>query len=190
MTESLDAGRLRGHRFDDDIEEFDNRLPNWWLWSFYLACIFSVGYWLHFHVVRSGKLPIAEYRAEMEAAAARVAQAEVTDESLLALAAEPSAVAQGRVVFEANCNQCHTVLGGPIAGGSVGPNLTDKFWLHGGSPLSIWTTVTKGVPLKGMPDYWERMLGRTRCQQVTAFVLSLKNTNVSGGKEPQGDAEQ
>jgi cytochrome c oxidase cbb3-type subunit 3 len=190
MTEPTTAVPLRGHRFDDDIEEFDNRLPNWWLWSFYLACIFAVGYWLHFHVVGAGKLPMDEYRAEMEAAAARAAQAEVTDASLLALAAEPAAVEQGRAVFEANCNQCHTVPGGPIGGGLVGPNLTDKYWLHGGSPLDMWNTVTKGVPAKGMPDYWERTLGRTRCMQVTAFVLSIKNTNVAGGKAPEGEPEQ
>ena len=40
---------VRGHEFDG-IEEYDNRLPNWWLWTFFGACIFSVAYWGYYEV--------------------------------------------------------------------------------------------------------------------------------------------
>lgn len=188
MTDASHATeQTRGHQFDG-IEEFDNRLPNWWLWSFYLACIFSVGYWIHYHTLGTGALPADELRLENEAAAASLVQGEVTEESLAKLAAEPSALAAGKDVFAVNCVACHMASGAGIPG-SVGPNLTDKYWLHGGSPMDIYTTITKGVIAKGMIA-WEPVLGPTRCKQVTAYLLSMKNTNVPGGKEPQGEPEE
>lgn len=185
MTDASYDDPLRPHVFDDDIQEYDNRLPNWWLWSFYLACIFSLLYWLHYHALGTGPLPAEEFRAENEAAEARLTSGEVTEESLAALAAEPTAVEKGQQVFVKNCAQCHNANGN----GNVGPNLTDKFWIHGGKPMDIYNTIIKGVVTKGMPDYWERQLGRTKCLQATAFILSIKNTNVPG-KGPEGDPEQ
>lgn len=182
MTEYDD--RLREHLFDG-IQEFDNRLPNWWLWSFYLACIFSVIYWIHYHVIGTGPLPREVYTIQMQEAEARLAQMDVSNETLLALAAEPTALAKGQKIFVQHCAQCHL----PNAGGSIGPNMTDKYWIHGGQPMQIYKTVVTGVVAKGMPDYWERMLGRLACQQVVAYILSIKNTNVEGGKAPQGEPE-
>jgi cytochrome c oxidase cbb3-type subunit 3 len=176
--------RLRGHEFDG-IQEFDNRLPNWWLWTFYVACAFSVVYWVHYHVVGTGALPREAYRAQMQDAEARLTRMEVSEATLRALAAEPTALEKGREVFVTQCTQCHLAN----AGGSIGPNLTDRYWLHGGSPMQIYKTVVTGVPAKGMPDYWERQLGRLACQQVVAYVLSIKNSEVEGGKAPQGELE-
>ena len=180
-----DDGPLRGHAFDG-IQEYDNRLPNWWLWTFYGACIFSLFYWLHFHVLGTGPLPRDQYRAEMEAAAARLATMEVSNETLTALAAEPAAREAGQKIFVKHCTQCHKA----DAGGSIGPNLTDKFWIHGATPMDIYNTIVTGVPEKGMPNDWMRKLGPLKCQQVTAYILTIKNTNVAGGKAPQGDPEQ
>lgn len=189
MTEfPSEADRLRGHEFDG-IREFDNRLPNWWLWSFYLACIFSVFYWMHYHVLGTGALPTERYQQEMEAAAAeleaKLADMEVTNDTLTAMANEPAVVAKGQEVFVTNCTQCHKSDGR----GDIGPNLTDNYWIHGGQPMDIYSTIVNGVVEKGMPDYWLRQLGPVRVQQVTAFVLSIKNTNLPG-KEPQGEPEE
>ena len=181
---SATGAALREHTFDG-IREFDNRLPNWWLWTFYLACIFSLLYWWHFHIVGIGDLPRESFRAEMEAAEARMlaemANHEITDESLLELAAEPGIVAKGREIFVANCATCHQADGR----GNIGPNLTDRYWLHGARPTQIYETITKGVEGKAMVA-WLPQLGPARCQQVTAFVLSIKNTEVPGGKAPEG----
>jgi cytochrome c oxidase cbb3-type subunit 3 len=68
----------------------------------------------------------------------------------------------------------------------VGPNLTDSYWIHGSTPLDIHTTVTDGVPEKGMVA-WGNQLGPSRVQAVVAYVLTLKNTEVPG-KAPEGDA--
>ena len=194
MTANEAQPRLREHEFDG-IREFDNRLPNWWLWTFYLACIFAVIYWIHYHVLGTGALPAEEYAREQAAAADKMVVVEVTDASLLALAKEEAAVAAGKAVFKANCAQCHNRLEKPELAdldgmGNIGPNLTDRYWLHGGKPTDLYTTLTKGVVEKGMPDYFLGLLGPKQCQQVIAYVLTLKNTNVPGGKEPQGTEEK
>src|SRR5262245_16921703 len=106
------TGELRPHAFDG-IHEFDNRLPNWWLWTFYLACLFSVGYWFHFHTLKTGDLPGRAYLAEQRAAAARLeaemAQNPMSDEKLLELARNPVFVADGERIFKNPqlCAQCH-----------------------------------------------------------------------------------
>ncbi|MBK8098219.1 MAG: c-type cytochrome [Planctomycetes bacterium] len=180
----------RGHTFDG-IEEFDNRLPNWWLWSFYLACIFSVGYWIHFHTLGTGHLPQAAFLAEQQEIAARLeaelAKNPVTDESLLKLSKEGGVVAEGEKAFMAegvSCKFCHK----PDGSGLTGPNLTDKFWVYGGKPLDIYTTIMEGRP-NGMPPWKQN--GSMWAQRVTAYVLAkVKHTNVAGGLPPQGKEEQ
>jgi cytochrome c oxidase cbb3-type subunit 3 len=179
--------RLREHEFDG-IQEFDNRLPNWWLWTLYGAIVFAVGYWLSFHTWKLTPLPHDAYAAEMAAAAevqlARMADQELTNESLNLMAQVPARTEAGAKVFEQFCVQCHRT----DASGDVGPNLTDRYWIHGSSPLEIHHTVTYGVPDKGMVS-WLNQLGPSRIQDVVAYVLTLKGGNVPG-KGPQGyDAE-
>ena len=191
MSDQQDV--LRSHAFDGDIIEFDNRLPQWWLWTFYLACIFSFFYWIHYHVLKTGPLSRAEFNAEMAVWDAEMAKRVVTDDDLVAKAKDPTVLAAGKEVFMVNCVACHSAAGGGmlVVEGSApvplpGPNLTDKFWIHGGKPSEIYKTITKGVPEKGMVA-WETTLGPAKCQAAAIYVMSLRNTNVKGGKEPQGN---
>ena len=183
MTE---RDRLKEHEYDG-IQEFDNRLPNWWLYTLYGAIIFAVGYWLFFHTWRWGPLQEERYTQEMAAAAeaqlARMEGQELTDDTFILMAEVPDRVAAGRTVFEQFCVVCHLADGS----GSVGPNLTDRYWLHGGRPLQIHDTVTNGVPDKGMAA-WGNQLGPRRVQDVVTYVLTIKNTD-RPGKEPQGELE-
>jgi cytochrome c oxidase cbb3-type subunit 3 len=173
----------RNHEFDG-IREFDNRLPRWWLWTLYLACIFAVVYWIHYHTLGTGDLPGEEFRQEQQAADLRLAALVVTPEKLLELSKDPVALARGKAVWDMQCVACHK----PDGGGLVGPNLTDNAWVHGGAPDAIHTTITKGVPEKGMLS-WGPLLGAGKVRDVTAFVLTLKNTNAPGGKPPEGKVE-
>jgi cytochrome c oxidase cbb3-type subunit 3 len=177
---------IREHAFDG-IHEFDNRLPNWWLWSFYIACLFSVGYWIHYHTLGTGDLPPAAYVVEQREAAARIeaamAQSPVSEESLLKLAREPGVLAEGRRIFVQTCAQCHK----EDASGNIGPNLTDEFWLHGGKPMEIYRTVMDGKPEKGMQPW--KFNGATFVQRAVAYVLSIRNSRLPG-KEPQGTKVQ
>jgi cytochrome c oxidase cbb3-type subunit 3 len=173
----------------DGIEEYDNKLPNWWLYTLYGAIVFAVLYWFHYQVAGFGDSPRAEYQAQVDKAAADEAariktRGVVTADTLAALARDKQTVLQGREVFAQTCAVCHRQDGG----GNVGPNLTDDFWLHGASPDKIYKTITEGVASKGMPS-WGSQLGADRVQAVTAYVLTLRGTNVAGGKAPQGERE-
>jgi cytochrome c oxidase cbb3-type subunit 3 len=193
MTQLENAGQgkyadeLREHQFDG-IEEFDNHLPNWWLWTFYGACIFSLFYWLYYHGLGLGPTSREYYEQEMAAAAAAKVSIEVTEESLLSLSTDTAGIQAGRQVFEQNCVACHGPDGGGTLGGAPlpGPNLTDSAWIHGSGPLQIYATITNGVVEKGMLA-WGPILGPTKVQQVAAYVLTIRDTNVAGGREPQGE---
>ncbi len=179
----------RGHTFDG-IQEFDNRLPNWWLWTFYLACIFAVPYWVHYHTLGTGDLPSRAYVREQQVAAARIeaqlAANPVTDEMLLKLAKEPGVVAEGEKIFRnpARCTLCHK----PDGSGLIGPNLTDDMWIYGGRPMDIYTTILKGRPGGMLAHETE---GTQFVQRATAYVLSIKNRNLPGKPpEPLAKKEQ
>lgn len=172
----------------DGIEEYDNKLPNWWLYSLYGTVAFAVLYWYAYQTTSIGALPGQAYQDELDKAAAAAAMdmkvGEATAESLTALSKDPKAVALGKQVFTATCAACHRNDGG----GNVGPNLTDDFWLHGSAPDKVFRTVASGVPDKGMPA-WQPQLGPLKTQAVAAYVITLRGTHAPAGKAPQGERE-
>ena len=190
------SAETRAHTFDG-IHEFDNRLPNWWLWTFYLACIFAVGYWIVYHTLGVGDLPSEAYMHDQQKAAAELEQrmkdSPITDESLLKLAQNPAFVAEGKAIFQdpTKCALCHKADGG----GLVGANLTDDYWIYGSKPTDIYETILKGRvadpkigSIGGMLAH--EMYGISFVQKATAYVLSIKNTNVPGGKAPESYAKK
>lgn len=177
-----------GHDYDG-IRELDNPLPRWWLFTLYAAIVFAVAYWFYFHTLRVGLLPMAAYEDELrqvqQAEDAREAALEaqgkgVTEEQLVLLGQDPAVLERGAAVFKQTCVPCH----GDRGQGVVGPNLTDAYWLHGAGARDIYGSISGGVVDKGMPA-WKPVLGTGRIKDVTAFVLSLRDTNVPG-KPPQG----
>lgn len=90
---------------------------------------------------------------------------------------------RGSQVFQTNCAACHRNDGG---GNSVGPNLTDEFWLHGGDSKSISATIQNGIVDKGMPA-WGTILTPDKVQDVASYILSLEGTNPPDAKAPQGE---
>jgi cytochrome c oxidase cbb3-type subunit III len=107
-----------------------------------------------------------------------------TPELLVAMAQNDAILAAGRATYAATCASCHAANGG----GQVGPNLTDPYWVHGGGPEQILRSIREGWADKGMPA-WGPQLGEEKVREVTAYVISLRGTNVPGGKSPQGDPE-
>ena len=171
----------------DGIEEYDNRLPLWWQYTLYGAVVFAFIYWFDFQVLKAQPSPKGNFDAAMqvehEADAKRaLEQGAITSEVLSTLAKDQTTVGKGLTLFVANCAACH----GTSGEGKIGPNLTDEFWIHGNGPLDILKTVHEGVPAKGMPT-WGPQLGQDKTAAVVAFVLTLENTNVPGGKSPQGE---
>ena len=166
------------HEFDG-IQEFDNRLPNWWLWLMWGSMVFSLMYWLVLHTLELRDLPIEQFETVMvkaqEVELARMAASGVNDETLWMMSERDNKVEEGRALFVAHCVACHLDQGQ----GSVGPNLTDSAWIHGCKPMDMLNTVTNGVPAKGMPA-WMNQLGPSRVQTVVSYTLTLRDTNIPG----------
>lgn len=182
MTEEP-RDQLMDHEYDG-IREFDNRLPNWWLYTLYGAIVFGVLYWMFFHTFGLGALPGERYELDMVAAAeAQLSRQglEVSNETLELLSTVPDRVGSGKQIFDQFCVICHDTRGQ----GNVGPNLTDAYWIQGGTPVDIHRTVTEGVLDKGMAA-WGDQLGPRRVMDVVGYVLTLRNTNVAG-KDPEGE---
>ena len=178
-----DRDRLMSHGYDG-IQEYDNPLPGWWVWIFWVTIVFSLGYWAYYQL-GPGPSVVAVYEAEMREAAARQpaapAAGAVSDQTLLALQKSAGAMAKGKEIFAGKCMPCH----GDRGQGIVGPNLTDDYWVHGGRPSEVYRTITEGVPEKGMVP-WKTQLSPDEIAAVTAYVGTLRGTNPPNPKAPEG----
>ena len=177
---------MMDHEYDG-IRELDNNLPPWWVWMFYVTIAFAFVYMVYFHVLPYGQSQEEQYIAEVEAAeeakAAYLAMAKnLVDESNVEMLSTESDLNAGKAIFVEKCQQCHAADGG----GGVGPNLTDEYWIHGGSIQDIFKTVKYGVPAKGMIS-WESQLRPNEMAQVSSYIKSLMGTQPANPKEPQGD---
>ncbi|MEP2275146.1 MAG: cbb3-type cytochrome c oxidase N-terminal domain-containing protein [Reichenbachiella sp.] len=169
----------------DGIKELDNHLPPWWKYMFYASIVFAVIYLYMYHI--SGSLPLQtqEYEIAMAEAQANMSSAEEgssVDESNIVFSDDPVVLASGKTVYERNCVACHKAAGE----GGIGPNLTDEYWLHGGSVQDIYNTVKNGVPDKGMIA-WKDVLSPAKMNDVTSYIHTLKGTNPANAKAPQGE---
>jgi cytochrome c oxidase cbb3-type subunit 3 len=178
-----------GHNFDG-IRELDNHLPPWWTGLFYATIVWGVIYLVVYHVTDSLPLSGGEYQNELAEAAesARALQAsrpaEVIDANALVYTPDEEILARGRAVFASSmCSSCHRNDGG---GNTIGPNLTDEYWLHGGSIKSIYSSINTGVVEKGMPA-WGKTMSPKDVRDVAFFIMSLKDTNPANAKAPQGE---
>jgi cytochrome c oxidase cbb3-type subunit 3 len=174
--------RLMDHSYDG-IQEYDNPMPRWWLATFAGTVIFSVIYLFNVGPVGNGKGRIADYEASMAAAEAAHPHLSIVapTEKLLAMAKDPKAIADGKAVFTTNCAPCHR----PDAGGLIGPNLTDDYWIHGGTVSDVYSTIVGGVLEKGMPP-WGKTLKPEQIEAVATYVKSIRGTNPPNPKPAQG----
>jgi cytochrome c oxidase cbb3-type subunit 3 len=171
----------------DGIRELDNPTPPWFMSLFYGTIAFGVVYLVYFHVLGDGAIMQREYAQEVAEAevvrAAYVAQwAEKINEKTVTVLTSPEALTAGRKRYEQNCVACHGTKGE----GGVGPNLTDAYWLHGGSVGAVFRTITEGVPEKGMIA-WKNSLNPLEIQQIASYIASLQGTNPPNAKAPQGE---
>lgn len=169
-----DPDPIRPHTFDG-IQEYDKRLPNWWLNTLYATIVFWVGYWSYyewFRVEPNGAQVVTAEMARIEAA--RLSEAKLDDASLWQMSRNPAFVAAGKSVYGGNCAACHlaSLRGKSESPVAIGPDLTDQAWAHGGRPVEIHDLIGKGVLAKGMPA-WGPVLGTKKISEVTAFILSL-----------------
>lgn len=171
----------------DGIRELDNSLPPWWKYGFYLTILVSFIYIYRFHISNDGQSQQEEYVADMqkgedEKAAYLAHSANNVDENTVVLLTDGSSISEGRDVFVKNCTACHL----PDGGGSVGPNLTDEYWLHGGGVKDIFRSIKYGWQDKGMKS-WKEDLSPKQIQELASFIKSLKGSHPAVPKQPQGE---
>ncbi|MEI6947191.1 cbb3-type cytochrome c oxidase N-terminal domain-containing protein [Paraflavisolibacter sp. H34] len=178
-------GIILDHEYDG-IRELDNALPPWWKWGFYLSLVVAVIYVFRFHVLKTGPDPEQEYRTEMSLAAAQLEEYRKTsndmvDEKTVTLS-DAAGIEAGKKIYSQSCFPCH---GGKGEGG-VGPNLTDDYWLHGGSLGDVFKTIKYGWPDKGM-QAWEKTFSPSQIKDLASYIKSLRGTNPPNAKAAQGD---
>jgi cytochrome c oxidase cbb3-type subunit 3 len=176
---------IDGHDYDG-IQELDNRMPPWLQSLFVATILIAIGYSVYYFS-GMGDMQLAELdkeiaQAEIEKKAYMEKVGASMDENSVTAITDAAILAEGQTLFQEKCTACH----GADGGGSVGPNLTDAYWLHGGSIRDIFKVVKYGVPEKGMIS-WEKQLSPTDIQKVSSYVLSLKGTKPAAPKETQGE---
>ena len=182
-----------GHSWDG-IEEFNNPLPRWWVWVFYLTIIWGIGYTIAYPAwpgIQSSTAGLLGWstRANVAADIAAVDEANAPINERLAsvelteITADPElsgyATSAGAAVFQTWCAQCH---GSGAAGGKGYPNLLDDSWLWGGTMEDIHYTITHGIRNEDDPDArWSEMpafgrdelLEEPQIEQAVNYVMSL-----------------
>ncbi len=195
-------GDVTGHTWDGDLQEFNNPLPRWWLWLFYITLIFAALYLALFPGLgtfkgflnwsSSCKTPWAtesctesQWDSEMARAEAKygpiyqqfaaVAVADLATKDEYAEARE-----MGKRLFLTYCMQCH----GSDAGGARGyPNLTDNDWLWGGTPEQITQSIAQGR-IAVMPS--QAHLGDEAIDNVANYVMQLSGRTADTAKAQAG----
>ncbi len=181
-----EAKKLGDHAYDG-ITELDNFMPPWLQWVFLGSIGFALVYFVQYTVMGTGLTGAEEYQEELaqEAIAAETRKASMLagiDETTVVFDTSESALNSGKTIFESNCAACHAA----DAGGGVGPNLTDSYWLHGGTIQDVFKVIKVGVVEKGMVP-WQDQLSPEEIQQVASYILSLKGTTPASPKAPQGE---
>jgi len=175
-----------GHDYDG-IRELDNRLPPWWVWTFYLTIFIGVVYLYVHHGSDIGMSQHEEYIAEMEKGEAQKAafaarQVNAIDEANLVAVTDAPSLEKAREIYIANCAACH----GNEGQGGVGPNMTDMYYIHGGSIYDVYQTIKNGVPEKGMIA-WKSQLQPATILNLASYIKTLEGTNPPNPKEKQGE---
>lgn len=171
----------------DGIKELDNVLPPWWVGLFYITVIFAVVYMVRFHIIKDYTQE-EEFQREMEIARVEVEKYKLTapdmlDKESVVLLTDAASLAQGKSIYDINCVACHK----PDGGGSIGPNLTDEYWILGGGIKNVFNVIMEGGrDGKGMVS-WKSIIKPADIQKVASYVLTLQGTNPPDAKEAEGD---
>jgi cytochrome c oxidase cbb3-type subunit 3 len=173
---------LTGHTWDGDLAEYNNPLPRWWMWLFWITIVFGLAYLVAYPGLGSfrgllGWTSAGAWRTEMDDTDARLKPLyeKYAGMELPAIAADAQGRAMGERIFLVNCAPCH----GSDARGSRGfPNLTDSDWLYGGDPATIVATITGGR--MGVMPALGPGLGEDGVKNVVAYVRSLSGLPSDG----------
>ncbi len=175
------------HHDFDGIEELDNDLPGWWLGIFWVTIALAVFYVPYYHWMHPEKLPKGAYESHVAAVEAKRAEAAEAapkaegEDALLALYEAGGWQDGAKANFTTFCVPCHA----PDGGGTIGPNFTDDYYIHGGKISDMIQVITEGVPAKGMVP-WKTTFKPEQIQELAFYIRSLRGTTPATPKAPEG----
>ncbi len=177
-----------GHVWDEDLKEYNNPLPRWWLGLFNITIVFALVYLMLYPGLGNFKgilnwSQAGQYNTELETAEARYGEIfrAYASETVEVLAENPDALKSGHRLFINYCATCH----GSDARGAPGfPNLRDNDWLYGNSPEAIKTSIIQGR--NGIMPGWGAALGEDGVEEVAAYVKSLSGLPYRLDLAPEG----
>jgi len=171
------------HHNYDGIQEYDNPMPGWWVWTFAITTIFCAPYIMWYHLGQGPSIH-DNYQGELTAYAnevlAKYGELTADEPTIRSFMDNEVAMTGMASVFRSKCAQCHL----PDGSGSVGPNLTDTAWINVKSITDIAKVIREGVPAKGMPA-WAGKLSETQVALLSSYVAQLQRKSVPG-KAAQG----
>lgn len=181
---SGENGQTTGHIYDG-IEEYDNPLPRWWLFLFYITIIFSIIYLILYPGLGNykgllGWNQIAQYDNEIKQSDDKYLPLfkHYAGQSIEQLQSQPDALQMGQSIFTNVCFGCH----GADGRGALGfPNLADNDWLYGGDPEQIKKSILQGRA--GIMPAWQASLGIDGVDEVVHYVLSKNKVKRQFDKE-------
>ncbi len=208
------AVQTTGHAWDGDVQEFNNPLPRWWLWTFYATVVFALIYWVLYpswpwrdswlpglktvSFTVNGQPVTTDWNTravlinELEEGAGAKRQRQYMEQIAKAdfetIRKNPEMLAfarsVGRGVFGANCAACHGRGGQGVV--SLYPNLTDDDWLWGGSLEKIQETLVNGR--NGFMPSFQETFNPQQLDDVATYVLTLSNEASNSEASERGHA--
>lgn len=177
-----------GHDYDG-IRELDNRLPPWWVYTFYVTIVMGMGYLYVYHFSDIGLSQDEEYAMVMEDAKMQkvkflFAQANAVNEENVVALQDDNSLKEAHGIFTMKCASCHGKKGEGLQG--LGPNFTDQYWKNGGGIKNVFRTIKYGVPEKGMIA-WKNQMQASDIQKLASYILNLEGTNPPNAKAPEGE---
>lgn len=180
--------KTMGHVWDDDLEEYNNPLPRWWMLMFYITLIFGAVYLVLYPGLGTWKglrgwTSVGQYKEEKAQAEAKYQPLydKFMKMDVKTVAADPEAQAMGKRLFQTYCVQCH----GSDARGAKGfPNLTDNDWLYGGTPEIIKTTLDGGR--HGQMPAFGAAFGEEKVKDVANYAMSLSGKKHDAERASRG----
>ena len=208
------AVQTTGHAWDGDLQEFNNPLPRWWLWSFYATVVFALVYWVLYpawpvadgftkglatvsfekdgETVTTHWNTRAELIEEMQSGRQTLKQQayleKVSSASYEEIIDDPEMMAftrsMAKVLFADNCAACHGRGGAPAIIGLY-PNLRDDAWLWGSELSDIEHAIRYGR--NGYMPPFSHALSDEQITDVSHYVLSLSGQDVDDAKAKVGE---
>lgn len=168
----------------DGIVEYDNDPPLWLTATFFISMVWGIGYLLWMHLSVDAKLGPEKLQADLAQLAELRASKDtgpLDEAAMRALSQVPERIARGQVLYATTeCATCHGVDGTSEAKLS-GPNLRDRFWIHGSSMEAIAKVIREGANNNAMPAQ-NRKLSNQDIANLTIYVVSLNRQGERSGK--------